>query len=302
MAQACGKAILLGEHAVVYGVPALVAGLAQGVEASARRSSETSSSIQINQGPPLSSEGEADLSRAFRALLGACSIDFPVHIEATSALPVGAGVGSSAAIGVAAARALAELAGLPTSPELEQERALAWERIFHGNPSGIDTAAAACGGCMLYTRGAGTEPVLLRAPLTLALGYCGYGSSTRSMVESVARQQTRRPEVFAKQLDAIRSLVGNARLALEAGDLVGLGKLMDLNQMILAGWMLSTTELETLCTLAREAGALGAKLTGAGGGGCVIALCHGDAGPVLEAWTQAGFSAFASTVSPSGGA
>jgi mevalonate kinase len=295
MARACGKAILLGEHAVVHGVPALAVGLERGVEAAATSADGPRSTLQINDGAPVSDDDPGDLGRALRALLDACAISHGVRLTATSALPPGAGLGSSAALGVAAARALAEAFDLPTSPAEEQTRALAWERVFHGNPSGIDTAAAAAGGCLLYTRGQPPEAVRLRSPLTLAVGYCGYGASTRSMVDSVARQRDRRPEVFTRQLDGIRSLVVNARLALEAGDLVGLGKLMDLNQMILAGWMLSTSEIEQLCGLARQAGALGAKLTGAGGGGCVVALC-GDPEPVLEAWRSAGFTAFSSSV------
>jgi mevalonate kinase len=296
MARACGKAILLGEHAVVYGVPALVVGLDLGVEILAQRAGV--SSLRINQTLAATPSDGSLLGQAFQALLDACGVPTPVALEATSALPVGAGVGSSAALGVAAARALADTFDLPTSAALEQQRALAWEQVFHGNPSGIDTAAAASGGCLLYTRGSPPEPVRLPAPLTLALGHSGHGSSTRAMVEGVARLRARRGELFEKQLDAIRSLVGNARLALEAGDAVGLGKLMDLNQMILAGWMLSSSEIEALCRLAREAGALGAKLTGAGGGGCVLALCQGDPTPVLKAWEQAGFQGFSSTVTP----
>jgi mevalonate kinase len=298
MARAGGKAILLGEHAVVYGVPALVVGLDRGVEAVARRPDDATRSLRIGDGPPVTPDDGSALGRALSALLDACSVDAPVALEATSALPIGAGVGSSAALGVACARALAETFALPTSPDLEQQRALAWERVFHGNPSGIDTAAAALGGCLLYTRGSPPEPLRLRGPLTVALAYSGQSASTKKMVEGVARLRERRPELFDKQLDGIRSLVGNARLALEAGDLVGLGKLMDLNQMILSGWMLSTGEIEELCAAAREAGALGAKLTGAGGGGCVVALCGDSPEAILEAWRKAGYEGFASAVVP----
>jgi mevalonate kinase len=298
MQRACGKAILLGEHAVVHGVPALVVGLDRGVEAVALPTpSASESTLSINHDLVATSAQDHDLALAFRALLAEAAPPSPVQVQVTSALPVGAGVGSSAALGVAIARALAEAFALPPSLDRDLALALSWERIFHGNPSGIDTAAAARGGCLLYTRGSPPEPLRLRSPLSLAIAYSGYGSSTRTMVESVARQKERRPEVFAKQLDAIRSLVSNARLALEAGDLIGLGKLMDLNQMILAGWMLSTGEIEQLCALAREAGALGAKLTGAGGGGCVVALCNGDPGPILDAWRGGGFTCFASSVS-----
>ena len=114
------------------------------------------------------------------------------------------------------------------------------------------------------------------------------------MVEGVARLKARKPELVDSAVAGVGALVDNAVLAVETGDHVGLGKLMDLNQMILAGLMLSTEPIEALCALARGAGALGAKLTGAGGGGSVIALVDGEAAaaPVLAAWSAAGYSGF----------
>jgi mevalonate kinase len=116
------------------------------------------------------------------------------------------------------------------------------------------------------------------------------------MVEGVARMRERRPEVVQKTFDGIESLVRNAALCVEAGDLPGLGKLLDLNQMLLAGLFLSTPEIERACALAREAGALGAKLTGSGGGGAVIALTDGNPEPILESWRSNGLECFASVV------
>jgi mevalonate kinase len=101
-----------------------------------------------------------------------------------------------------------------------------------------------------------------------------------------------------QSFEGIASLVNNARLALEAHDTTGLGRLMDLNQMILSGLMLSTEEIEAMCRLAREAGALGAKLTGSGGGGCVVALADQDADSILLSWEKAGFRCFSTTVVP----
>jgi len=120
------------------------------------------------------------------------------------------------------------------------------------------------------------------------------------MVAEVARLKARRPEVFAKSMEGIRSLVKNARLALEAGDVPGLGRLMDLNQMLLSGLMVSTAEIEQACRIARDAGAFGAKLTGAGGGGAVVAVCDRDPAPVLRAWRDAGLDCFSATVESSG--
>lgn len=291
MAHACGKVILLGEHAVVHGVPAIAAGIERGATAQAERAASTELSIDSVTASP--GDG-SDLGRALSALLAELGVT-GVRIRASSALPVGCGLGSSAALAVAVARAVQDLEGSP-SPERTLAAATAWEQVFHGNPSGIDTAAAIHGGCIWYTRQGGPVPLGLGRPLTLGVAVAGPAASTKQMVESVAQLGQRRPEVFAKSLAGIESLVKNARLALEAGDLPGLGRLLDLNQMLLSGLMVSTEEIETACRLARAAGALGAKLTGAGGGGAVIALCDDDPEPVLAAWRQGGLTCFSTHV------
>lgn len=298
-ATACGKVILLGEHAVVYGVPAIAAGIDRGARAEASRlegrpGQQSTLLIGGCTFTPRASS-EADLASAFAAILGDNSE--PVEVTASSDLPAGGGLGSSAALGIAIARALEELAESPAAEREERvlRRALAWERVFHGNPSGIDTHAAARGGTFRYVRGEVPQPLRPAADLWLCVGLSGTGSSTRAMVEGLARAFERRPEAKQRFVGAVRALVENAALAIEAGDLSALGELMNLNQMLLAGEMLSTEALERLVSLARGAGALGAKLTGAGGGGAAIALVPSGgsaAQAVLDAWQAAGFEGF----------
>jgi mevalonate kinase len=122
------------------------------------------------------------------------------------------------------------------------------------------------------------------------------------MVEAVGRLRDRRPHIVDKSFEAVRALVSNARLAIEAGDRIALGRLMNLNQMLLGGLFVSTPEIEHMCALARDASAFGAKLTGAGGGGSVVALVgsHPAAERVLATWKAAGFDGFATCVAQEG--
>ncbi|HEY4159370.1 MAG TPA: mevalonate kinase, partial [Polyangiaceae bacterium] len=263
MARANGKVILLGEHAVVYGVPAIAAGIERGVEAHAERAALATLVV----GERSASVGDgSDLAGAFEALLGALSAS-PVAVRATLEIPPGSGLGASAALGVAIARSV--LSALGEAAELPRvlAAAAAWEGVYHGNPSGVDAAAAADDGCILFQKGEGSERIALGCDLALAVGIAGPPSSTKLMVEGVARLHERRPAIVDKALEGVRALVNNAKLCLEAGDVPGLGSLMNYNQMLLSGLFVSTEGIERCCALAREAGALGAKLTGAGGGG-----------------------------------
>jgi mevalonate kinase len=292
MARANGKVILLGEHAVVYGVPAIAAGIERGVLAAAERAEHG----RLVIGERSASVGDGtDLAAAFEALLSALSVP-PVAVRATLEIPPGSGLGASAALGVAIARAVLAALGEPLELSRVLGAAAAWEGVYHGNPSGVDAAAAADDGCILFQKGQGSAPIALGCDLVLAVGIAGPPSSTKLMVEGVARLRERRPAVVDKALEGVRALVNNAKLCLEAGDVTGLGSLMNYNQMLLSGLFVSTEGIERCCALAREAGALGAKLTGAGGGGAVVALCDRDFEPILRAWRAEGIDCFGTHV------
>jgi len=268
-----GKVILLGEHAVVHGCPAIAVGIERGVTAeavTAERDLLRLSPWDLALGP--AAEGDEPLERAFAAALAMYPSRPALEVSAKVDLPPGAGLGCSAAIGVAVLDAIDEALGIERSRTDLGKAALAWEKVFHGNPSGIDNTMSAIGGVALYRKGDELRSLHSNKPLHLVISYSGEPSSTKEMVASVGRQLENDRERVNKAFEGIEVLVRNAKLAIEAGDLVALGQLLDLNHTILSSLMLCTTKLDDMCQAARRAGALGAKMTGAGGGGCMFAL------------------------------
>lgn len=291
--RAFGKAILIGEHAVVYGAPGIVVGLEQGARASVGPATHTSclrlGGIQTLCNDP------SPLGRALAALLAVDpAVEQAIEIDVQVELPMASGLGSSAAVAVAIARAL--------GADHVVDRALAWERVFHGNPSGIDIQAACHGGVLQFRKDLGAQPVPGSPDLQLAIGLSGTTASTKTMVDQVARRFAEHPKERIQFCNAVTALAENALLALGARDYIALGRLLDLNHMLLAGLMLSTSEIEDLVRTARAHGALGAKLTGKGGGGAVVALVDPQKGEqgsqvILEAWARSGYTGFSARVS-----
>ena len=294
MAYGHGKVILLGEHSVVHFRPALALAVERGcmVRAEPRKSGPTALSIEpwgveVDSGAEPNA-GREPLQNALKVARRLYDDELELSIAATMTLPAGAGMGSSAALGVAVLRAMDEARGI-TRPEQEIfARSLAWEGVFHGTPSGVDNAMATYGGMAVFRKlrpeepdGPGglrisLTPIVPRHKVRLLAAYSGSSRVAKGMIESVARQYEKEPERIGKLFDAIASIVANGKLALEQGDMKGLGQLMTMNHMLLSSLMLSTSELEEMIAAAMGAGALGAKLTGAGGGGCIIALINSD--------------------------
>ena len=268
-----GKVILLGEHAVVHGYPAIAAGIERGVHADARIAERDLLRIAPwNLELEPDAKAEEPLQRAFAAILEPYRERPPIEVNATAELPAGAGLGCSAAIGVAVIDAIDDALGRPRSREAIGEAALVWERVFHGNPSGVDNTMSALGGVALFRRGEPLVPLTANKPLHLAIAHSGESASTKEMVASVRRQLEQDTDRVTQTFEGIETLVRNAKLAIEAGDLIALGQLLDLNHTLLSSLMLCTTRLDSMCQAAREAGALGAKMPGGGGGGSMFAL------------------------------
>jgi mevalonate kinase len=198
-----------------------------------------------------------------------------VEITLESTLPRGVGLGSSAALCVAIARAVGGLAGIDARGVKAIPLASVGETAFHTTPSGIDAACAARGELLWFRRGKMSEAIHVPGSLKLVVAIADASRATGAVVEAVAARRASRPDEVASIFRAIGDLSLNARRALELRDNHQLGILMNENHGLLSALGVSTQGLDRVQSLLLDSGALGAKLTGAGGGGCVIALAPG---------------------------
>jgi len=217
------------------------------------------------------------------------TLDFWLETE----VPSRAGLGSSAAMAVAIARAVAARTGAGEDDVLVAA-ALA-ETVFHKTPSGIDTAAASRGGVGRFDRAAGWQAIPVKRPIELCVGLSGQVRQTSDLVGSVAVLCERVP-VARRLIGALGDVARAGMEALASGDQVALGHEFNLAHGLLSGLGVSSPELDALVRAARGAGALGAKLTGAGGGGAVIALAPDRAEDVLKSWRSMGRYGFLTLV------
>ena len=277
-AFAPGKLILMGEHAVVYGHPALAIAVDRGMTVT----------LTERQGPTGLDEAtftDPRLDEALAQVLPASGWG----IQLQSTLPIGRGMGSSAALAVALAKASLAAQHRAVTLEAIDELALKVERVFHGNPSGIDQTVCARGGAIRFRRGqAGPVYEAVTLPdLPIVVIDSGTAGNTAELVAGVA---SRRPGVDA-YLDKIGDLFDATWPALMQADLATIGQAWHENHWLLRAIGVSTPTLDGIIRLATDAGALGAKLAGAGGGGVVIALAPNPE-PVIAASEAAGFQAW----------
>ena len=298
-ATAPAKIILLGEHAVVYGRPAIAVPVLE-VKARAVVKAEpraASGSIQI-QAPALDlraplQELPADhpLGIAVQLVLERLGIPRPpaLTLRVTSTIPMAAGMGSGAAVSVAVVRALSAFLGRPLPDEQVCELAYQVEIVHHGTPSGIDNTTITYALPVYFIKGQPIQTLRVVRPFTLVIGDTGVLSPTGASVGDVRKAWEAEPGRYEAIFDAIGSLVGEARQAIESGNPAALGSLMDENQQLLEEIEVSSPELERLVGAARSAGALGAKLSGGGRGGNMIALADSaSATAIQEALEEAG--------------
>jgi mevalonate kinase len=296
-----GKVILLGEHAVVYGGTALAVPLPLGV--TARAAPCRACAFEVPTG--LRGKTRSQLLRAFS--LAADAAGRPaVRVSLRSSLPMSVGLGSSAAVAVALARLLLLASrGHTASTREVGTLALAMERVFHGTPSGVDSACSALGRPISFRRrGAARAPLVRRLvlgrPLELLVALAGKRRPTRDTVSALRARQARWPLRYRRLFLEVGRLAEEGVRAAEAGDLEALGDAMNVNHGLLAALGVSSPALDGMAGWMREGGALGAKLTGAGGdGGAVVGLFR-DASHARGRLRREGVSCFLARVEGEG--
>jgi hydroxymethylglutaryl-CoA reductase len=298
-----GKIILLGEHAVVYGRHAIACPLPLTTRAVVEDAGQGVELLIPRWGVEYQLAKPADQRRSFEKAAGAILDRLGLthrnlRIEVFPDVPRGMGLGGSAALAVAIVRALDRHFRLGLSDEQVNELAFLSEEIAHGTPSGIDNTLATYGRPLVFRRGIPPLVELLNIPqpLHLVIGMTRAEGLTARTVGHVAEARERNPRLYEKIFDDIDALVLQAVSALQDMQLGAVGELMNVCQGLLNALQVSTPELERLIGIARGAGALGAKLTGGGGGGAMIALCDGDTTAVHNAIERQGFRAISVTV------
>lgn len=301
--SACGKIILLGEHAVVYGRPAIALPIPLAVESFVRKGGNGIDLIIPRWGleQKVKSGSGQGLSGILYYILQQLELEYEsMTIEVIPHVPRAMGLGGSSALAVAIIRAVDEAFNLSLSSERINRLAYECEKAAHGTPSGIDNTIATYGTPLLYQRnttqdseGGGADArfdsISLAEPIPLVIGITGRESLTANTVARVRHAWETHQARYDGIFDQIAALTRAGVDALRDGQFRELGELMNLCHGYLNALQLSTPELEELVHIARANGALGAKLTGGGGGGSMIALCPDTQDQVAAAMEAAGY-------------
>ena len=275
-ARAPGKVIITGEHFVVHDSYALAGAInrAATVEARANDSMEI---FSRNLALKASYPGKVPSSLAPIAEAAAATLDFlglkkKVKLVIDSDIPAGSGLGSSSAVAVASVAAIFALAGEEPVKQKLVELAMISERMVHGNPSGIDPSVSSYGGVLLFKKGKAPDLLRLGRPVEFVVAYSGIERKTSRLIKKVSSMKETFPNLFKALTSSSTTLSKIAASSLTSGDLQTLGSILNFYHMILGRLGASSKVLDSMVEAALSERCLGAKLTGAGGGGCVIAL------------------------------
>ena len=275
---------MFGEHFVVHGVPGIASAVDSAADSVVKK---TANGIKVTD-ERTGAKGYAEKKKlqqleSIERMLKAMNLDpktVGMDIWLGGNLPGFSGLGASAASSVAIARAIAEEFGLTFSDEKINDIAYEAEKAYAGNPSGIDNTAATFGGLIWFEKNLTGGPnkieqLSMREPVEIIIGNTGIVANTKAMVLGVGERKKQNPEKYGAIFKQAEELAYRGKKALSGFDLRNVGELMNENHRLLQEIEVSCKELDSLVELAREQGAFGAKMTGGGGGGCMLALTPG---------------------------
>jgi len=296
-----GKVVILGEHSVVYGRHAIAAPVPLVIKALVEDCDQGIHLIIPRWGIEYELAANPQERRSFERPAGVMLDELglggrAMRIEVFPEVPRSMGLGGSAAMAVAIVRALDKHFRLGLSDEEVNRLAFESEKVAHGNPSGLDNTLACYARPLVYRAGDPplVEPLNIREPIPAVIGMTGYEGLTAKTVGRVRDAWKQDQQLYERIFDQIDALVLRGVQAIQDGDVKLLGGLMNICHGMLNALQVSTPELEQLVDIARENGALGAKLTGGGGGGSIIAVCEPDGQrAIVDAIRAAGYQAMA---------
>ena len=322
LASAPAKIILFGEHSVVYGKPAIAAAIdlrtyvkaefnengririeAKDIRTPGLTVSFSEDQIYFETDYGKAAEVLSYVREAINLVMEEAGQRKGVTVSITSQIPVGAGLGSSAAVAVATIGAVSRLFGLELDKSEIAKLGHKVELLVQGASSGIDPTVSAVGGFLYYQKGSFESLPVVELPIVV--GYTGSSGSTKELVAKVRKNCEEMPEIIEPILNSMGKLVEKAREVILAEydkeiKFKLLGTLMNINHGLLDALGVSTKSLSDLVYASREAGALGAKITGAGGGGCMYALAPGKQSEVATAIKIAGGMPMVTKISKEG--
>ena len=301
-----GKAILLGEHSVVYGRHAIAIPVPLNIRVKIEDADDGVLLMIPSWGVEYYLDKKPEERQSFEKpaalILEKMNLNnVGMKIEVFSDIPRGMGLGGSAVLAVSIIKALNHHYKMGLSEQEINQMAYESEKIAHGNPSGIDNTIATYGYPLIYRKGEKTlkERLQIKEPLNLVLAFSKSEGLTAKTVAHVRKQWKSNQEMYEGVFDDIDAIVLNGIQAIQDNDLKQLGELMNFNQGLLNTLQVSTPELERMIYIARDAGAFGAKLTGGGGGGAMIAVSDNPE-EIIEAFDNEGFQSIRFSIQDSG--